>query len=102
MSIWENGKLISIWTPIGKRQNGEAKYRRANYDLLKWAKTASTIEETYIVPLGNRISSNAAALQDAQYGMEFGFYSLERRVIEPHEADGTKDSWDSLHTFGYV
>ena len=101
MNTFSTGKLTAVYSTVGKRSNGETRYRREGYDVLSWD-AGGVDPETYIVPLGDRVSSGGANLNDAQFGMEFGFYDLQPLVIEPHVANGSQDTWASLHSFGYV
>ncbi len=101
-SIWEAGKLRAVYNPIGRRENGERRFRRANFDVLEWKPNGS--RATYIVPLGiTRIAASETNLREAEgFGHEFGYYDLDPIIIEPHEGDGKSDSWMSLHAFGYL
>ena len=101
---WETGKLQAVLHPVGKRANGEQRYVRGNYDVLEWQAPGASAPSQYVVPLsiGERISAGGVNLTDVQIGHEFGYYDLERHVIELHEADGRGDSWRSLHSFGTI
>lgn len=104
-SIWEAGRLREVFEPVGRRANGELRYRRAKFDVLEWAKTATSDAELYVVPSGfNRIEPGQfnVPLDDKNAGSEFGFYSIGAHVIEPHEADGKSDTWKALHGFGAI
>ena len=106
-TIWEKGKLKAVYQPAGRRENGELRYRRANFDVLEWTAPGASRSDTFVVPLGLvRIVSADTNLNandgDAQLGHEFGYYDPEITVVEPHEGDGRGDSWKSLHCFGYV
>lgn len=100
-SIWQKGKLNAVYVPAGMRANGSPRFRRANFDLLSWAASASGPESIYIATIGDRVSANAINNAEENLGSEFGFYELEPIVIEPHQADGS-DSWIGLHTMGAV
>ena len=103
-NVWEKGALEAVLHPVGKRENGEARYRRANFDVLRWKAPSATYEEQYVVPIGmvTKVSGGELNLQEEQLGTEFGYYVLERHIVEPFEADGKSDSWKSLHGFGFV
>ena len=104
-SIWEKGRLREVFEPAGKRSDGERRYRRANFDLVEWASTPTGDPELYVAPLGfNRINDGQfnVPATDFNAGAEFGFYSLWREIMEPHEADGKSDTWKALHYFGAV
>jgi hypothetical protein len=102
-TVWETGKLRAVWHPIGKRANGEQRFRRANFDVLQWASTGGAWD-TYIVPLGTARITNAdvTLLEAERIGTEFGYYDIEPIVIDVHESDGRSDSWKALHSFGYI
>ena len=104
----DTGRLTEIFHPIGIFDNGERRYKRANYDLLEWASVAGRKMETFVVPLGfERITD--ADLNDFDHlsdeaidvGQEFGFYTGDRIIVEPHQSDGS-DSWIGLQFFGYI
>lgn len=103
-SVWEKGRLEQVFLGVGRRENGEARYRRANFDVLRWTKPGGSNEELYIVPhgVGGRISGGELNLQEEQLGIEFGYYDLEKHVIDPVLADGRRDNWLALHYFGHV
>ena len=102
-TIWEKGRLRSVFEPVGKRANGEVRYRRANFDVLEWASTATGDAELYVIPLGfGRIEPGQfnVPVHDFNSGSEFGYYTLWRDIVEPHESDGKSDTWKALHGFG--
>lgn len=101
MSQFKTGKLKAIYSPVGSFSDGSKRLRRANFDVLQWAAVAGGLVETYIMPRGNAITSEAVNDQDEQFGMEFGFYNGENLVVEPHMGDGS-DNLFGLHMFGYV
>lgn len=102
-SIWEAGKLTAIYHPVGRRIDGGSRYRRARFDLLQWASTSGSREELYVVPVSiTNADAGDINLKDTGQDAEFGYYGLERVVVEPHEADGHADTWTALHTFGYL
>lgn len=97
------GRLTAVYSPAGNDAAGQTRYQRANFDVLEWAPNASDRRTTYVVPLGtNRISSDDLGISPAaEVGREFGYYTLNSLVIEPHTGDGS-DSWIGLHSFGPV
>lgn len=103
-SAFETGRLTDVWVPAGKDSLGNVRYRRAQFDVLLW--DISGTPETFVVPLGleRAHSVTAQLVQDhaANFGQEFGYYSADSIVVEPHTADGLQDSVLSLHTFGPV
>ncbi len=105
-TAWEKGKLTAVYHPVGKRTNGEDRYKRANFDLLRWKAPGASREETYVItPISSveQTSDDIGALvtDDHARGREFGFYELGIEVVEVHEGNGS-DSWKGLQTFGYV
>lgn len=104
-NIWNKGKLTPIYYPVGKRENGEDRYIRAPFDLLKWQSTTSSTEDLYVLPLGfETIGAKDFTLagQDERTRVEFGYYSPEPIVLQQHEGDGKSDTWKALHSFGPV
>ena len=100
-SVFETGRLTDVWTPSGKDQFGQTRYRRANFDVLTW--TVNSIPETYVLPLGlERINSAEVVLKDSQTGHEFGYYTADSLILEQHQGDGMSDTLPALHSFGVV
>jgi hypothetical protein len=104
---WQTGKLTPVFQPVGRRTSGETVYRRAAFDLLQWAPVAGNDEELFVSTHGfEALNSDAVNLLsdgDAiSAGGEFGFYTLDQFVSEPHEGDGVGDDIQSLHGFGYL
>lgn len=97
------GRLTAVYTPAGNDAAGQTRYQRANFDVLEWSPKAGDRRTTYVVPLGmTRIDTGDIAGSPAvEVGREFGYYTLNSLVIEPHTADGS-DSWAGLHSFGPV
>jgi hypothetical protein len=103
-AIWEKGTLRAVLQPVGRRENGEMRYRRALFDVLEWASVEGQPRETYILPRGivAVTGTDVNALNEAdEIGREFGYYDAQPLIIEPHEGDGKSDSWRALHAFGY-
>ncbi len=102
-TIWEAGRLTDVWTPVGKSDEGNQRYRRANFDILLWSSTAGAPPETYVAPLGDRITGVDVALKESwQTGHEFGYYGKDSILTETHMGDGASDAVTALHDFGYV
>ena len=103
-TIWEAGRLTDVWFQVGKSDEGNVRYRRANFDVLSWAQSLTGAADTYVLPLGwERYSTLEIALKDSwQVGQEFGYYGGDSLYSEPHLGDGQSDSVTALHTFGYV
>lgn len=103
-SVWEKGRIEEVLHPVGKRENGEARYRNANFSVLRWKAPGGSLEELWVLPNGmiDRLSGGELNLQEEQLGLECGYLSLARHIVEPFQADGREDSWKSLHGFGYV
>lgn len=97
------GRLTAIYTPAGKDAAGQDRYARASFDLLEWADTSSSRRATYVVPIGTTRVDPGDVIDSpaAEVGREFGYYTLNPLVIEPHTADGS-DSFIGLHSFGPV
>ena len=104
-SIWEGGRLTDVWTPVGRDANGQARYRRANFDLLSWV-SGNGAGELYVLPLGiERISAADIVLKgdgSGQIGQEFGYYNSDSLMLDPSQGDGMSDTVQALHTFGFV
>ena len=108
-SVWQAGKLRAVYQPAGRRINGEARYRRANFDVLEWTPPGASQSSSYVLPLGTvRVVAgemNISATNgdgDSQFGQEFGYYEPEILVVDLHEGGGQGDTWKDLHSFGYV
>ena len=107
---FESGRLTPVYHPMGTRSDGEPRYKRANYDILDWAISATGIFDRYVVPLGiERVTgldlndSDRPDGSDAiDVGQEFGFYGKTYFIVEPHEGNGSKDELFSIHAFGYL
>jgi hypothetical protein len=102
-TIFQAGKLTAVYAPVGRRANGELRYRRARFDLLEWAPTGVDAA-TFILPLAlTGIAADQLNLDEPpeRYGLEFGYYTVESIVLEQYQGDGS-DSWKGLHTFGPI
>ena len=105
-NIWQQGRIQEIVYTAGKDSNGNTRYVKASYEILHWGSTSGGIVEDYVIPKGffaDPVAGlNIAGFQDEQAKSEFGYYTPDRIVIEPHEADGKSDSWKALHSFGPI
>jgi hypothetical protein len=104
-AIWTTGKLIPVYQPVGRRANGEQRYRRAPFDLLMWADQAGGDEVLWINTLGfgSIDSSQVDLVTNAhEVGHEFGFYYPGAVIVEPHEGSLDNDTWQSVQSFGYI
>lgn len=103
-SIWQTGKLTMVMHPVGKREADQSpRYKRALFDVLSWTKPGQSLQEIYVLPIGFEATRyNIAGQQEHQLGMEFGFYTGDVMVIEPHESAGQNDGWLGCHCFGYL
>ena len=104
-AIWTTGKLIPVYQPVGRRANGERRYRRAPFDLLMWASVAGGDESLWINTLGfgGTDSSQVDLVNEAhEVGHEFGFYHPGGVIVEPHEGSFNDDTWQSVQAFGYI
>lgn len=101
---WATGQLTRVVHPVGKFANGDNRYRRAQFDILKW--DISGTEQTYILtPPADKQDgaqeSIASSVQQHENGTQFGFYRSET-IIQQIHANHDTDSWTGLHSFGYV
>lgn len=108
-SNWESGKLTVVYHPVGTRSDGEPVFKRASFDLLRWASTANGPVATYISTIGGPsitagdINDFSDASRDAwDVGQEFGYYSLGVEIIEQHMMGTMSDNWMGVHRFGYI
>ena len=103
---WNKGRLVRVLHPVGKFPNGDARYRRANYDLLYSDINGDGIEEQYILTppadyQGKDTETIQSAVQEHEIGNEYGFYEAEAFIVD---VNGFHDveSWPYLHVFGHV
>lgn len=103
-TVWEAGRLTDVWMPVGVSDEGNVRFRRANFDILQWASVLNGAPDTYVVPLGtDRFPTSEVALKGTwQVGQEFGYYVKDSLYTETHQGDGQSDSVTALHNFGYV
>ena len=104
---WQTGQLTQVFNPVGADANGNVRFRRAPFDLLLWGPAGSDPE--FFVNTRGFESITSATIQllendgDAlQVGHEFGYYTKDSVVIEPHCGDGDGDDWHSVTIFGYI
>jgi hypothetical protein len=102
-TVWESGKLTDVWAPVGRSDEGNVRFRRANFDLLNWSQTGGQ-QEVYVLPgVGDRFPGQEVNLKDSwQTGVEFGYYGKDSAFAETHFGDGQSDSVFALHSFGFV
>lgn len=102
-TAWESGILTDVWVPVGKSDEGNRRFRRANFDLLTFSATGGA-PDTYVLPnVGDRFTNQEINLKETwQVGHEFGYYGKDSLFTEPHLGDGKSDGVFSLHNFGYV
>ena len=108
MSNWAftTGRLTRVLHPVGKFYNGDARYRRAQYDLLHWDSDSDGVEESYVLvpPADKQTGSQESiqsAIQEHEVGAEYGFYQDDAFITDVrgwHDVD----SWEYLHVFGFV
>jgi hypothetical protein len=106
---WQTGQLSPVFIPLGNDAAGNERFRRAPFDLLLWTPTAGGDPEFFVntVGFGDSLSSATLGLLsddgDAiQAGHEFGYYTTDQVVTEPHCGDGDGDDWHSVTMFGYL
>ena len=104
-TIWEKGTLQQVWLPAGVESNGDARFIRAGFDILKWASTLAGDKDLYINTVGNEQLTDEALANvrapDWQFRAEFGGYNPNPILLQPHEADGS-DSIRGLHFIGPI
>jgi hypothetical protein len=107
LNQWQSGKLQAVFSPAGVHENGEARYARNNFDILKWQEPGASRAVEWVVsptadsvPPGEEI--NAGDLLDEGLAQEFGFYELVPLLLEPFRNVGQGDSVQDLHFFGPV
>jgi len=107
LNAWQTGKLRQVFYPAGIHANGEARYSRCNYDILRWKEPGATVAQEYVVsPTAdsflNGVHINDIALLDEGLSQYYGFYDLMPELVEPHRTVGDGDSVFDLHFFGPV
>lgn len=104
-TIWESGKITQVVHPAGSWDNGQRRFKLANFELLQWASILGGLQEMYVVPVGTTsfvASDLGVAVRDQECGREFGFYDGSPFVVvDFHQADGS-DNLLGLHAFGVL
>lgn len=105
-NAFQKGELTEVIYPVGTSERGEVRYKKANFELLQWKPPGASLEELYIIttsPAEFDIGQlNLAGHQDFQNGSDFGFYTGNQVILEPHQADGSDSGWRGVHGFDFL
>ena len=106
LNVWQSGRLRAVYSPAGIYANGDRRYARNPFDILKWQEPGATIASEWVVsPTADSgqhlVDINDFAL-DEGLASHFGFYEAVPLFVEPFRKVGEGDSVQDLHFFGPV
>lgn len=115
LNTWQRAKITSVYSLVGTHSNGDAKYTRQNFDILRWTKPGGTKDETFVAsptadsytPIGlteNFLRPKSTNVLDEGLTQDYGFYTSERLVIDldRNPKDGSGEGVLDFHFFGPV
>ena len=98
------GRLTRVVHPVGKFANGDNRYRRAQFDFLKWDISGSEQQYVLVPPADRQMGSAesiASAVQIHEQGNEFGYYT-NNAIVADVNGSHNFETWDGLHSFGHI
>jgi len=115
MNKWQRAKITSVFAPVGTHENGDAKYSRRPFDVMKWKKPGGDAEELWVTSptadaspstslLENRNRPGLRDVIDEGLSQDFGWYTHERMIVDapPNALNLDDENFLDLHFFGPV
>ena len=102
--LWSGARVRQVYHHVGKHSNGDNRYRRANFELIKWDSDGDGVEEVYVnagAPSELKSIALADTGQEHDFGAMFGHYELGIDIVDFKGFGPDYDSIYSLHAFGY-
>ena len=107
LNVWQRAQVRAVYSPAGIFANGQKRYARNPFDILKWKDPGATTATEWVVsptadsvPPGTEI--DAGDILDEGLAQDYGFYELVPLLLEPFRTVGEDDGVQDLHFFGPV
>ncbi len=115
LNKWQRAKITSVFSPVGTHSNGDVKYIRRKFDVMRWKKPGGTEDETFVVsptadsspPISLLENANRPGLRDVVdegLSQDFGWYTADRLVVALNHdpKNGDDENLLDFHFFGPV
>ena len=114
LNTWQRAKITSVFSPVGTHSNGDVKYSRQNFDVMRWKKPGGTADETWVVsptadsytPISlveNFARPSSTNVLDEGLTQDYGWYTADRLIIESVGApDAADEKLTDFHFFGPI
>ena len=105
LTVWQRAQLQATYSPEGVHENGEPRYSRNNFDVMRWQEPGATVASEWVV---SPVADSGQHMVDVNAGtlgvlpQHFGFYDYPPMLIEQHRTVGDGDGVFDLHFFGPV
>lgn len=114
LNVWQSAKITSVFSPVGTHSNGDVKYSRQRFDVMRWASPGNTDDETWVVsptadsytPIGlveNFLRRKSSNVLDEGLTQDYGWYTADRLIIDSVGVpDAADEKLSDFHQFGPV
>ena len=114
LNVWQSAKITSVFAPAGTDSNGDVKYARQNFDVMRWSGPGGGDDETWVVspradshpPIGlieNFLRGQSTNVLDEGLTQDYGFYTADRLIIDQAGVpDAADEKLTDFHFFGPI